>query len=216
MDRRELARRIDHTALGQAVSQHAVQALCTEAVNFGFGAVCVNSYYAPRAFALLKESGVLVCAVVGFPLGAHPARVKAYEARCAVEDGAEEIDMVLNIGALLDGRTDVVGGEIREMARAIEGKVLKVILETGLLTHDDIRLACRLAEEGGAGFVKTSTGFGPRGASVEDVTLMKASCGLLVKASGGIRTFEAAMALIEAGADRLGASAGIAILEGCS
>lgn len=215
MNRKELARLIDHTALGADVTQSRIQALCSEAVAHGFGAVCVPSYAVPRAAAYLRGADVTVCTVVGFPLGAHPAAVKAFETARAVEDGAGEIDAVLNVAALLDARTDVVGGEIREVVAAAGGRTVKIILETGFLGEDEVRLACRLAEQGGAAFVKTSTGFGPRGASAEDVRLMRDACSLAVKASGGIRDYETARALIEAGAARIGASAGLRILEGC-
>ena len=179
--------------------------------------MCINPIWVPAASSLLAGTAVHVCTVAGFPLGAVHGWSKALEASWAVEQGADEIDMVLNVGALKDGDFDVVRSDVASVVDGASGSTVKVILETGLLTTEEIRAAVRLSEEGGAAFVKTSTGFGPRGASVDDVRLMKAACEgrLQVKASGGIRTYEDALALLEAGASRLGASAGTAILAGC-
>ena len=196
---------IDHTLLDPAASPKDVIKLCQEAKEYGFYSVCVNSNYVKLA----KEQGVRVCTVVGFPLGA--SNCKAYEAKEAVKSGAEEIDMVINIGMLKAGEYDFVRDEIKAVKK--ESPLLKVIIETCLLTDEEKVIASRLAKEGGADFVKTSTGFSKGGATVEDVKLMKQS-GLFVKASGGIRDYKTAMAMIEAGADRIGASKSIEICKG--
>jgi len=211
-----LARMIDHTELKPTATPDRIRELCAEAVKFGFGAVCVNSCYVQLASSTLSGSQVAVCSVVGFPLGAMSSEAKAYEARTAVKDGATEIDMVLNVGLLKAGRIDDVRRDIEAVVQATGDDIVKVILETGYLTTDEIVEACRAAERAGAHFVKTSTGFGPRGATVEDVRLMRSVVGdrLGVKAAGGIRTLEDALAMIDAGANRIGASRGITILSG--
>ncbi|MHA1653606.1 MAG: deoxyribose-phosphate aldolase [Candidatus Thorarchaeota archaeon] len=213
----QLAKMIDHTELKPNATEERIRNLCSEAIEHGFGAVCVNGCNVQTAAKMLDGSGVAVCSVVGFPLGAMATSAKAYEARTAVEDGAAEIDMVLNVGALKSRNLDYVRNDIAAVVAAVPSAIVKVILETGYLEEDEIVLACRLAEEAGAHFVKTSTGFGPRGATVEDVRLMRKTVGdrLGVKAAGGIRTFEDAVAMIEAGATRIGASRGIDILQGC-
>ena len=213
----QLAKMIDHTELKPNATEERIRSLCSEAIEHGFGAVCVNSCNVRIAAKMLDGSGVTVCSVVGFPLGAMATSAKAYEARTAVEDGAAEIDMVLNVGALKSRNLDYVRNDIAAVVAAVPSAFVKVILETGYLEEDEIVLACHLAEEAGAHFVKTSTGFGPRGATVEDVRLMRKTVGnrLGVKAAGGIRTFEDAVAMIEAGATRIGASRGIDILQGC-
>ncbi len=207
---------IDHTELKPTATPDRIRELCAEAVKFGFGAVCVNSCYVQLASSTLSGSQVAVCSVVGFPLGAMSSEAKAYEARTAVKDGATEIDMVLNVGLLKAGRIDDVRRDIEAVVQATGDDIVKVILETGYLTTDEIVEACRAAERAGAHFVKTSTGFGPRGATVEDVRLMRSVVGdrLGVKAAGGIRTLEDALAMIDAGANRIGASRGITILSG--
>ncbi len=215
-----LAALIDHTVLKPETGRATVERMCVEAKTHGFASVCVNSVFVPAVAASLHRSTVKTCAVVGFPLGAMASEAKAFEAGWAVRQGAQEIDMVLNIGALKDGNDDAVRADIAGVRDACGPALLKVILETGLLTDDEKRLACRLAEEAGADFVKTSTGFGPGGATVEDIRLMRACVGqrLGVKASGGIRTREQAEAMVAAGASRIGASAGLAIIgaEGAS
>ncbi|RLG45763.1 MAG: deoxyribose-phosphate aldolase, partial [Thermoproteota archaeon] len=206
MTRDSLARMIDHTELKPTATPDRIRELCAEAVKFGFGAVCVNSCYVQLASSTLSGSQVAVCSVVGFPLGAMSSEAKAYEARTAVKDGATEIDMVLNVGLLKAGRIDDVRRDIEAVVQATGDDIVKVILETGYLTTDEIVEACRAAERAGAHFVKTSTGFGPRGATVEDVRLMRETVGpdMGVKAAGGVRTLEDTMAMIEAGATRIG------------
>ncbi|PYI51809.1 deoxyribose-phosphate aldolase [Paenibacillus flagellatus] len=216
-DPAKLAAYIDHTLLKADATAEAVDKLCDEARRFGFYSVCVNGGWVSRCVKALEGSGVRVSAVVGFPLGASLPEVKAFEAARAAELGATDIDMVLAVGALLAGDEAYVRDDIRAVVEAVKGKaIVKVILETGFLTDDQKRTACRLAEEAGAHFVKTSTGFGPGGATVEDVRLMRAavSPGVQVKASGGVRDRAAAIAMIEAGATRLGTSSGVAIVSG--
>lgn len=208
---------IDHTYLKPDATSATIETLCLEAVNHGFYSVCVNSFWVPRCRAILTGTGVKICAVVGFPLGANLSGVKADEAVKAVEAGAAEIDMVMNVGLLLEGDYDGVKRDIAEVVRAVKGQAaVKVILETGLLDDEQKRVACRIAVEAGAAFVKTSTGFGPGSATVEDVRLMRSEVpeSVGVKASGGIRDLSAALRMIEAGANRLGTSSGIAIVKG--
>lgn len=214
--REELAARIDHTLLKPEATPQAVERLCREAVRWRFCAVCVNPVFVPLAARELAGTGVRVAAVVGFPLGATTALVKAVEAAAAVAAGAAEIDMVGPVGLLLGGDERAWAEHVRAVRQAVgPSVVLKVILETGLLDDRQKRLAARIAVDEGAQFVKTSTGFGPTGATVEDVRLLaEAVAGRArVKASGGIRTPDDARRLIEAGADRLGTSASVAIME---
>lgn len=210
----ELAAMIDHTILKPDTGAAAVLRLCAEARAHGFASVCVNGTHTARVASALTGSGVKTCVVVGFPLGAGSAAAKAFETRDAVANGADEIDMVLNVGALKDGRSDDVRADIRAVVEAAQGRAVKVILETCLLNRDEKIAACRLSREAGAAFVKTSTGFAGGGATAEDVRLMRATVGpdLGVKASGGIRTLADAHALIAAGANRIGASASVAIM----
>lgn len=218
--RSELAAMIDHTKLGPDVSRAQIEQLCEEAVTHGFYAVCVNPSHVPLAKSLLKDSDVKVATVVGFPHGANATKVKAEEAEQALGDGADELDMVVNIAALKAGDYRYVAEEIRTVVGVMEKSprplVLKAILETALLDDDEKVAGCILAKASGADFVKTSTGFGPGGATVEDVRLMRETVGpeLGVKAAGGIRDYETAVAMIEAGATRLGTSSGVAIVEG--
>lgn len=208
---------IDHTLLKTDATPEAIMRLCDEARRFGFYSVCVNSGWVPLCRRVLEGSGVRISAVVGFPLGAALSEVKAFEAARAAAHGAVDIDMVLNVGALLAGDESTVRDDIRAVVEAVKGSaIVKVILETGYLNEEQKRAACRLAEEAGAHFVKTSTGFGPGGATVEDVRLMRASVSpaVQVKASGGVRDTAAALAMIEAGATRLGTSSGVAIVTG--
>lgn len=213
-----LAAYIDHTLLKPDASAAEIDTLCDEALRHRFATVCVNGTWVRRCSEILAGSGVLVCSVVGFPLGACAPEVKVYEARRAIEDGACEIDMVLNVGALKSGdeafvRRDVAG--VAELCHRLGAK-LKVILETALLSDAEKVRACVLAREAGADFVKTSTGFSKGGATAADVALMRRTVGpvLGVKASGGVRTAEDARAMIEAGATRIGASASVAIVRG--
>ncbi|WP_274651937.1 deoxyribose-phosphate aldolase [Paenibacillus humicola] len=210
-----LARFIDHTLLKPSTAEKDIVLLCEEAAQHGFYSVCVNGSWVPLCRELLEGTGVRISAVVGFPLGAMATRVKAYEAAAAVEDGAAEIDMVLPVGALADGRFGVVAYDISAVVRAVEGRaIVKVILETGLLDDEHKAEACRVAEAAGAHYVKTSTGFGPGGATEADIRLMRASVspGIGVKASGGIRDAETAVRMLKCGANRLGTSAGVAIV----
>ncbi|WP_161540805.1 deoxyribose-phosphate aldolase [Rhodothermus marinus] len=224
MTPQELARLIDHTALKPDTTEARIRTLCDEARRYGFAAVCVNPCYVPLAAELLQGSAVAVCTVVGFPLGANRTAIKAAEAEQAIRDGAAELDMVLNIGFLKSGRLQEVLEDIRavvDVARAARppaGRdriLVKVILETALLTDAEKETACRLALEAGADFVKTSTGFAGGGATVEDVALMRRVVGdrMGVKASGGIRTRAQAEALVAAGANRLGTSAGVTLIQ---
>lgn len=207
----------DHTLLKPEATSAQIDKLCEEARQYDFYSVCVNTCYVGRCTDQLKGSDVKVAAVVGFPLGACTTATKAFETEEACKDGASEIDMVLNVGAFKDFRYDDVRDDIREVctAAAQYGAIVKVILETCLLTPSEIEEACRLAKDAGAHFVKTSTGFNSGGATAEAVALMKKTVGdaLEVKASGGIRDYETAMAMIEAGADRIGASASVKIME---
>ncbi len=211
-----IAKTIDHTLLKPEATAADIQALCREAKQYGFASVCVNTCYVKLASELLRGSGVKVCCTVGFPLGAMAPKAKAFEAAQAVADGAEEVDMVLWIGALRQGNTAAVQADIEGVGNACHPRaIVKVILETCLLTDAQIETACRLCVAAGADYVKTSTGFSTAGATAEHVALMKRAVGgrAKVKAAGGIRTYEDAKRMIDAGADRIGASAGIAIVE---
>ena len=213
----EMARYIDHTLLKPEATLPAFDQLCEEAVQHGFKAVCVNSSWVSYVAEKLKGTPIAVCSVVGFPLGAMHRRAKAFEARQAVEDGARELDMVLNIGAMKAGDLKAVEADILAVRRAAEHPVLlKVIIETCLLTTDERVKACEIAQNAGADFVKTSTGFSAGGATLEDVALMRKTVGpaMGVKASGGIKDFATAAAMIAAGATRIGAGAGVAIVGG--
>jgi len=222
MNPEDIAQYIDHTQLKPEATREKIDLLCSEAKEYSFYSVCVNSCWASHCAAELAGSGVKLAVVVGFPLGAMEAESKAYEARRAVEAGADEIDMVMNIGMLKSGTTDEFSRDLRAVreacavSRAGEKVVLKVIIETALLSEEEKLAACRASVEAGADFVKTSTGFSKGGATVEDIALMRKAVGpdIGVKASGGVRSFDDAVALIEAGATRLGASAGISIVSG--
>jgi deoxyribose-phosphate aldolase len=208
---------IDHTLLKPEATCADIEQLCREAVRFGFASVCINPWYVPLAAELVRGSAVKVCTVVGFPLGATLTRVKIYEAEEAIKLGAQEIDMVLNIGALKSGQSDQVESEIRGVAEAAHrgGAICKVILETALLTASEKVRASLASKNAGADFVKTSTGFSTAGATAEDVALMRAAVGaeLGIKAAGGIRSLEDVRKMIGAGATRIGASASVKILE---
>lgn len=209
------AKLFDHTILKADAGLEAVKKICEEAKEYDFMSVCVNSYYTAYVAQQLKGTDVKVCTVVGFPLGQMSTRAKAAETAIAVEDGAQEIDMVINVGALKDKLYDVVLSDIKEVKKACGNALLKVIIETCLLTDEEKVKACELAKEAGADFVKTSTGFSTGGAKAEDVALMRKTVGsdMGVKASGGIRDKETAESMLKAGASRLGTSATIAICK---
>ncbi|MEK7232623.1 MAG: deoxyribose-phosphate aldolase [Elusimicrobiota bacterium] len=210
----DTARYVDHTLLKPNATQEEIGKLCDEAKTFCFASVCVNPSYVALCAQQLRGSGVKVCTVVGFPLGSTTPTVKAIESRDAIANGADEIDMVINIGALKSGNDIVVYDDIKAVRDATRGKILKVILETSLLSHEEKVRACVIAKRAGADFVKTSTGFGGGGATVEDIRLMRETVGPMmgVKASGGIRDAKIAADMIAAGATRLGTSASIAIV----
>ncbi|MBR2281905.1 MAG: deoxyribose-phosphate aldolase [Spirochaetales bacterium] len=214
MEMNNIASYIDHTVLAANATEEKIAKLCEEAKQWHFASVCVNTCWTGFCAEKLKGTGVNVCVVVGFPLGAMCTKAKAYEAKCAVEEGATEVDMVINIGWLKDRKDDLVEADIRAVKQACGDKHLKVIIETCLLTEEEKVRACELSVKAGADFVKTSTGFSTAGAKAEDVALMRKTVGpnVGVKAAGGIRTFEDAKKMIEAGANRLGCSAGIAIV----
>ena len=217
MDKQQLAKIIDHTILKPEATKEQVEKLCKEALEYHFASVCINPTNVELAAKLLKGSDVKVCTVIGFPLGANTMEVKAFETKDAIEKGAEEVDMVINIGRLKDKDYDYVERDIKAVVDAAGKKALtKVIIETCLLTDEEKVKACELAKKAGADFVKTSTGFSKGGATPEDIKLMRDTVGedMGVKASGGVRTREDACAVIENGANRIGASASIAICEG--
>ncbi len=213
IDKKKIASMIDHTNLKATATVAEIKKLCQEALEFKFASVCVNPVYVALAYSILKDTDVKVCTVVGFPLGATSHEAKAAEAACAVTDGAQEIDMVIDIGAVKDKRFDDVEDDISLVVNAAKPAIVKVILETCYLTEEEIIAACRIAVKAGASFVKTSTGFGSGGATVEAVSIMRKTVAeeIGVKASGGIRTAEDALAMIAAGANRLGCSAGVSI-----
>jgi deoxyribose-phosphate aldolase len=217
ISKKQFAKMIDHTLIKPTATRNDVEKLCKEAEKYGFGCVCVNSMYVSLAKQLLGGTDVKVCSTVGFPFGATLPQVKAFEAEKAVERSAREIDMVINIGALKSGDYETVKKDIETVVnvkRSHRDLIFKVIIETGYLTTQEKIVACRLAKEAGADFVKTSTGL-VGGATVEDVKLMRKTVGkdMGVKAAGGIRTFKEALAMIEAGANRIGTSSGVAIIE---
>ena len=216
MDIQKLTSMIDHTLLKPEATTAQIEQLCDEARRFGFASVCVNPTHVKLCARLLQGSPVRVCTVVGFPLGASLPEVKAYETQQAVRDGATEIDMVVNIGALKDKNADLVARDIAAVVNTahVSGALVKVIIEAALLTDEEKIVACRLAKDAGAEYVKTSTGFGPGGATVQDVALMRRTVGpeMGVKAAGGIRTLADAEKMVEAGATRLGASASVKIM----
>jgi deoxyribose-phosphate aldolase len=215
--RKELAKMIDSTLLNPSATRDQLKSLCDEAKSCGVYAVCVNSAWVPLAVNVLRGSGVKVCSTVGFPLGACLSAVKALEAQTVVGLGAAEADMVMNIGALKSQDVASVRDDIEQVVKACKGAPVKVIIETGYLRDEEKIQACMLAREAGASFVKTSTGFGSSGATVADVALMRKTVGerFGVKAAGGIRTFKDCIAMIEAGANRIGTSNAIQILKEC-
>lgn len=212
----DIASIIDHTLLKPEATIREIEVLCQEARENNFGAVCINPYWIPTVKQFLEGSQVKICTVVGFPLGASLSKTKARETHDCLEAGADEIDMVMNVGAAMENHWNFIEHEIHELASITKGKCLKVIFETCLLDPERIKNACKAAEAGGANYVKTSTGFSKGGATIEAVTLMRASvsCHIGVKASGGVRDRAAAEKMIEAGATRLGTSASVAIVQG--
>ena len=215
----ELNRMIDHTILKPEATEAAVQKIIDEAKEYNFFSVCINPCWVAFASEQLADTDVAVCTVIGFPLGANTPEVKAYEAADAIKNGANEVDMVINIGALKSQQYDHVRQDIQGVVDAAKGKALvKVIIETALLTDEEKVKACELAKEAGADFVKTSTGLSTGGAKVADIRLMRETVGpdMGVKASGGVHNAEEALAMIEAGATRIGASTGVAIVSGAT
>lgn len=212
----KLNKYIDHTLLKADASQEQIETLIEEAKKYDFASVCVNPTWVSFAAQALKATDVKVCTVIGFPLGANTPEIKAFETSDAIQNGANEIDMVINIGALKSRNFDLVERDIRAVVEAAKGTLVKVIIETCLLTDDEKVKACQIAQKAGADFVKTSTGFSTGGATVADVALMRKTVGpdMGVKASGGARSYEDALAFIKAGATRIGASSGVAIMEG--
>ncbi len=209
---------IDHTLLKADATQSQVEKLCDEALQYKFASVCVNPTWVKLSAEKLANSEVKVCTVIGFPLGATTPSVKAFETKDAIENGATEIDMVINIGALKDRQYELVLNDIKAVVKAAKGTLVKVIIETSLLTDEEKVKACELSVEAGADFVKTSTGFSTGGATAEDVALMRKTVGptIGVKASGGVRSLEDLTKMVEAGATRIGASSGVAIMNGLS
>ena len=206
---------IDHTVLKADTPLETVKRICDEAIEYGFASVCINPCHVAYCADYLKDSDVNVCTVIGFPLGANTSAVKAFETKDAIANGADEIDMVMNIGALKDKNYDLVRDDVKAIVEAANGTLVKVILETCLLTEDEIKKACELCVEAKADYVKTSTGFSTRGATIEDVQIMKAAVQgkAKVKAAGGVRTHEDMVKIVEAGADRIGTSAGCSLVE---
>jgi deoxyribose-phosphate aldolase len=217
LDRVRLAKYIDHTILKPDTNRKTVARYCKEAIEYGFASVCFNPIHVKYAKSLLEGTSIKVCTVIGFPLGAATPSAKAFETKEAISNGAEEVDMVINLGAVKDGNYELVEEDIKAVVdTASDQAIVKVIIETCLLTDEEKVKICTIAKEVGASFVKTSSGFSSGGATVEDVALMKKTVGpeMQVKASFGIKTYEDAMRMIEAGATRLGTSSGIAIIHG--
>ncbi|VEF47743.1 deoxyribose-phosphate aldolase [Bacillus freudenreichii] len=213
---KNIAQMIDHTLLKADATKDEIKTLCEEAKKHQFASVCVNPTWVEYAADLLKDTDVKVCTVIGFPLGASTTETKAFETKDAIEKGATEVDMVINIGALKGGNLDLVEKDIQAVTSAAKGKALvKVIIETCLLNEDEKKTACEIAKQAGAEFIKTSTGFSTGGATVKDVALMRKTVGsqMGVKASGGVRSKEDAEKMIEAGANRIGASSGVKIIN---
>ena len=216
VSKQQLAAMMDHTLLKAVATPHQIKEVCREALDIGAASVCVNPTYVALVADELKGSDVKVCTVIGFPLGANTKEVKAFETKDAIANGAQEVDMVINIGALKAGDTEKVYQDIKSVVDAANGVLVKVIIETCYLTDEEKKTACELSAKAGADFVKTSTGFGTGGATAHDVALMKTSipANVKVKASGGMRAWADVVPNLEAGADRLGVSASVAILEG--
>lgn len=206
---------IDHTVLKADTPLETVKRICDEAMEYGFASVCINPCHVAYCADYLKDSDVNVCTVIGFPLGANTSAVKAFETKDAIANGADEIDMVMNIGDLKDKNYDLVRDDVKAVVEAANGTLVKVILETCLLTEDEIKKACELCVEAKADYVKTSTGFSTRGATIEDVRIMKEAVHgkAKVKAAGGVRTPEDMVKIVAAGADRIGTSAGCSLVK---
>ena len=206
---------IDHTVLKADTPLETVKRICDEAMEYGFASVCINPCHVAYCADYLKDSNVNVCTVIGFPLGANTSAVKAFETKDAIANGADEIDMVMNIGALKDKNYDLVRDDVKAVVEAANGTLVKVILETCLLKEDEIKKACELCVEAKADYVKTSTGFSTRGATIEDVRIMKEAVHgkAKVKAAGGVRTPEDMVKIVAAGADRIGTSAGCSLVK---
>ena len=206
---------IDHTVLKADTPLETIKRICDEAMEYGFASVCINPCHVAYCADYLKDSDVNVCTVIGFPLGANTSAVKAFETKDAIANGADEIDMVMNIGALKDKNYDLVRDDVKAVVEAANGTLVKVILETCLLTEDEIKKACELCVEAKADYVKTSTGFSTRGATIEDVQIMKEAVHgkAKVKAAGGVRTPEDMVKIVAAGADRIGTSAGCSLVK---
>ena len=206
---------IDHTVLKADTPLETVKRICDEAMEYGFASVCINPCHVAYCADYLKDSDVNVCTVIGFPLGANTSAVKAFETKDAIANGADEIDMVMNIGALKDKNYDLVRDDVKAVVEAANGTLVKVILETCLLTEDEIKKACELCVEAKADYVKTSTGFSTRGATIEDVRIMKEAVHgkAKVKAAGGVSTPEDMVKIVAAGADRIGTSAGCSLVK---
>ncbi len=213
--KKTMASMIDHTILKASATEEMIEALCQEAIKYNFASVCINPVFVKFAAKKLSHSNVKVCTVIGFPLGANSPETKAFEATKAVEDGAHEIDMVINVGMLKSGNLKYVEDEISGVVKASKSALVKVIIETCFLTDEEKVTACNLAKNAGANFVKTSTGFGTGGATAADVALMRKTVGasMGVKASGGIRSLSETLAVIEAGANRIGTSSGVSIID---
>ncbi len=217
---RDMAKMIDHTNLNATATVDDIKKLCEEALEHQFASVCIHPIYVPLATKLLEESSVKVCTVIGFPLGANTAETKAFETKNAIKNGAQEVDMVMNIGAFKSGAYDLVRSDIKAVKDATKASgvssdvIVKVILETCYLTDDEIVKACEIVKDVGGDFVKTSTGFGTEGAVEEKISIMRKTVGrdIGVKASGGIGNFEEALSMLDAGANRIGASSGVNIV----
>ena len=212
----KLNKYIDHTLLKPEATKTQIENLCKEAIKYDFVSVCVNPTHVAYCAKLLKNSDVKVCTVIGFPLGSNTTETKVFETKNAIENGADEIDMVINIGALKDKNYNFVKEDIESVVKAANSKLVKVILETCLLTEEEVKEACKLSQEAKADYVKTSTGFSKSGASVEMVKIMYDTVHdtMKVKASGGVRTYDDAIKMIEAGASRIGTSNGVGIVTG--
>ncbi|CDZ74829.1 Deoxyribose-phosphate aldolase [Peptoniphilus sp. ING2-D1G] len=210
-----LNKMIDHTLLKPEAKEEDIKKLCEEALKYDFKSVCVNPCWVELVSELLSKSDIKTCVVVGFPLGASDSKVKEFEAKIAIEKGAEEIDMVINIGFLKSKKYDLVESEIKNIVKISRGRIVKVILETCLLDKEEIVQACEICTRAGVDFVKTSTGFSTAGANIDDVKLMRENISekMQVKASGGIRNLETALGMINAGATRIGSSSGVSIME---
>ncbi|MFM8456198.1 MAG: deoxyribose-phosphate aldolase [Ignavibacteria bacterium] len=217
MTKAQFARMIDHTLLKNPAIRKDIELLCSEALEFGFASVCVHPFYVGMCSSILHKSTTKVCTVIGFPHGMHRTGVKIAETMQAIHDGAHEIDMVIQVGALIDGDKDIVWNDIRSVADTAHqsGAVVKAIIETSVLTEEQKISACEIVSDAGADFIKTSTGFAGGGATIEDIQLLRThvSPEIHIKASGGIRTIEQAMAMIEAGATRIGTSSGVSMLS---